>query len=184
MTVERKSHGAAAAGAPPRFGVAAPRLRALGYHPLAWPRAEISPALQSEALVAVGGTLAVLTLAPIADPLLHERARGALKAHGLLAGPVRVGCDGVESRPLRSTKLWQPIYAALDEAIVLREISLILLDADWHEGTLLDVHHDELPKVPSADEVIQLFREIQALQATLAAERRPQPRPSRKAWIS
>ncbi len=180
---ERKNGATAAAGAaPPRYGEAAPRLKSLGYFPTPWPRSEIPPALCSEHLCAVGGTLAVLMLGPIADPQLNERVRAELKARGLLAGPVRVGVDGVESRPLRFTKLWRPTYAAIDEAVVLQESCIVLLDAAWPTGSLLEIHHDSLPQVPSADQVIGLFDELQALPHRLAAERRPAPRPTRAGW--
>ena len=175
---DRKNGGAAG---PPLFGEAAPRLRALGYKPTPWPPVEGPRALASELRAAVNW-LGLLILAPIEDPKLGERVRAELDTRGLLAGPVRVGSDGTQVRPLRHMKLWQPIYTALDEAVVLQESGLVSLDAEWPAGTLLEVHRDELPQI-DADVAIKLFEELQGLRTALAAERRPPPQPSRKGWI-
>jgi len=179
MSGERKTGPAAG---PPLYGAAATRLRSLGYKTAPWPSVEGPRALASEQVAAVN-YVGVLILAPIDNPELRERVGNVLATRGLMAGPVRIGSDGCEVRPLRCTKLWRPSYAVLDAAVSLHETSLVPLDGSWPSGTLLEVAHDALPQVSNADDVPRLFDELQALPSTLAAERRPPPKPSRNAWV-
>jgi len=172
-----------AAAGPPLFGAAAPRLRALGYMPTPWGHMDGRLlALESEHLAAVTG-VGVLVLATLSDADLSARARAVLEARGLLAGPVRVGSDGAESRPLQCPTLWRPEHTALDGAVTLRQVGAVPLDGEWPRGTLLEVQRDELPQISNADDVTRLFEELQALPSLLAAERRPPPKASRKGWI-
>jgi len=165
---------------PPTFGSAAARLRQLGYFPVAWPRSDAPAAMLSEHGVAVGN-IGVLILQPIEDAELNARVRALLEARGLLAGPVRAGTDAAEVRPLKVGKLWHPGHA-LDDAVVLLEAQVVPMDGQWSR-TLLETPADALPAVSAAD-VTQMFEQLNRLPSELLAERRPQPQPSRKAWIS
>jgi len=164
----------------PTFGAAAARLRKLGYFPVAWPRSDARAALLSEHGVAVGN-IGVLILAPIEDAELNVRVRRLLEERGFLSGPVRVGTDAVEVRPLKVGKLWHP-GAALDDAVLLLEDQVVPMDGQWSR-TLLETPADALPTISAAD-VPRVFEELNRLPSELLAERRPQPLPSRKAWIS
>ena len=179
----------------PTFGAAAARLRANGYEPCSGvaPRGVYEQHLTghhrpwepheiSEHPVAVELTgMAVLVLDPskIEDVELAERVRAALA--GAISGPCRVGSDGLETYPL-GVGIGQPSGEALDGAVMIGGGTLLPLDGNWKNGTLLDIPRAELPEI-TPDGADTLMSGLNALPYVLAAERRPPPPPSLAGWL-
>ena len=177
--VEREGSPDPAPAAAAKFGLVAEQLRANGY---ALEHGSIPLALLSERTAAVSG-LALLILAPIADQTLNARRRAIFEKSGLLAGPVRVGCDRAETYPLRmTTARFYTTHEILKVGVCLRQGLTLTLDGVWPDGTLLDVRLAELPGI-GADEALEYFERLSSLPYKLADERRPRPKPSRKGWI-
>jgi hypothetical protein len=180
---ESKRNGASAAAL--TLGATRERLIALGYTP-------VSALDPHERMVAQHGPHVVsehppavlchaLVLTPINDQTLSARVRALFEKRGLLAGPVRVGSDGIEMRPVCFSSRYA--YHALDESVRLSsDDTVIPLDGLWPQGGLLAVPFAKLPEV-SADWAQALFEEIGRLPYRIAEEQRPPPKPSRRAWL-
>ena len=146
-------------------------------------------ALQSEhpaAVLCAGGApaLALLLLAPIADAALAGRVRELLEKAGLLSGPVRVGSDAIETRPLRlGGPLRNTHMAALDGAVSLWTHRILPLDGSWRpERGLLAVSAASLPEIKTTV-AMELFEAIGFLPTRIEAEREPPPKASKYGWI-
>jgi hypothetical protein len=173
----------------PTYGQAAPKLRELGYSPASgiMPHLAVDgvrgvtldapPAhLISEHPAAVMG-VAVLLLEPLADGELAARRNGVLGA--LLAGPSRIGSDGVVLHVLQ-TRFDARYHEAAALGARFFPRTLVPLDGHWPAGTLLDGPYTSLP---SSEGVAEAFARLAALPSELAAERAPPPKPSRSAWL-
>lgn len=190
---ERKSEPRAAATL--TLGAVRAKLIANGYTPVPLLAPDgAHPALVSEFLPALrtlgANTLAALILTPPEDTTLNSRIRAVLERRGLTGGPVRVGSDGRELWPLRGELLAR---SALDGAVELicahsrgmgsgLEGALIPLDGAWARGNLHEIPYRALPALSSAD-AAELFEEVDALPRRIAEERRPPPKPSRRAFL-
>jgi hypothetical protein len=186
---ESKRNGASAAAL--TLGATRERLIALGYTP-------VSALDPHERMVAQHGPHVVsehppavlchaLVLTPINDQTLSARVRALFEKRGLLAGPVRVGSDGIEMRPVRFSSRWslnalRDINGLGDSVWLSSDDTVIPLDGLWPQGGLLAVPFAKLPEV-SADWAQALFEEIGRLPYRIAEEQRPPPKPSRRAWL-
>ncbi|MBS0374795.1 MAG: hypothetical protein JSR73_09420 [Proteobacteria bacterium] len=195
-----------AASRPLTLGAVAERLRGNGYEPTSalfpfgrltedfplrygpWPTHLVS---EHPPAIVLRHPLAVLILNPIGDPELNERARAVLTQNGLLQGPVRLGSDGGESRPLRLGEPFQRLQSmgALNGAIALDQqqndgiavrSSLLPLDGHWPDGDLLSVGFDDLPEFSG---MAGLMRELDQLSFAIANERAPPRKPSRLGFV-
>ena len=135
--------------------------------------------------VACGGgepALALLILGPIADEELAARAKKLLAE--MLTGPVRIGSDGWETRPLRLKGFLKHSSAsALSGAVSLVSDRIMPLDGTWTPvGGLLSTPADKLPEITAAA-AIETLEAADWLPTRLESERRPPPKPSRHGWI-
>ena len=136
--------------------------------------------------VACGGgepALALLILGPIADEELAARAKKLLAE--ILTGPVRIGSDGWETRPLRLVggPLRHSAASALGGAISLVSDRVLPLDGSWSPvGGLLSISAATLPEI-SSSVAMEAFEVIDMLPVRLEVQRRPPPKPSRHGWI-
>ena len=175
------------------YGATAARLKANGHRPVSaiapdgclalWPVVQFvahEAPLISEHPVAV--RTAALALSPIEDDELDKRVRAALAKRGLLAGPTRLGSDGVELRPINLSGSTRGVLAELDGRVILHELVALPFDGQW-SASLLDVPASQLPAI-AADDVSALFaEELRYLESRLRHERAPKPRPSKTAWV-
>lgn len=176
------------------FGAAAKRLRDNGYHvvsalaPSGESNSSVAAAYRPtyEALISehpVAVAIAILALAPIEDEELDKRVRAALGKRGLLRGPVRIGSDGVELRPLNLADTISTLVAEIDGAVALIGSAALPVDAKWNNGTLLEVPLSALPRI-NGNAVRELFdKELRFLPGHLAHEREPPRKPSRLGFV-
>ncbi len=153
-------------------------------HFRAWTAFEASEHPVAVRLRSAHRNLTTMVLEPFAieDAELLERVRALLAEHGLTAGPYRVGSDGRECYLLRSGFEIPTYRPALDGAVVFGTGSLLALDGQWKNGTLLDVTVAELPAAPR--ELIETVAgALEHLPFQLAEEHRPPPQPTLEAWI-
>ncbi len=124
------------------------------------------------------------------DATLAGRMREMLAAQGLLSGPVRIGSDGVELRPLRLSSheaLLTQSALGLSFDCTTKPAGhmfshLIPLDGKWEGGSLLEVPYAALAEV-TPEQVKALLSEVQRLPWRIAEERRPPPAPAKKGWL-
>jgi hypothetical protein len=167
---------------PLTLGATREKLIALGYHVVSaldpHERVQYGPHM-SEHLPAV--LCRALVLTPLPDQTLSTRVRALLEKRGLLGGPVRIGSDGREMRPVRFSSQWH--LTALDHSVYLSNQDTVLpLDGHWPQADLLTVTYANVPEV-NTDWAQALFQEICMLPYRIAEERAPPPRPSRRAWL-
>jgi hypothetical protein len=181
---ESKRNGSPPAAPAVTLGAARERLIANGYTPVSAldPHervvAQHGPHVASEHPPAV--LCCALVLRPIPDHTLATRVRALLEKRGLLLGPVRLGSDGVEMRPVRFSSLWP--LSALGGSVYLNNEGMVPLDAQWPQSDLLTVPYAKLPEI-AADGAQALVQEIDMLPHKIAEEQRPPPKPSRRAWL-
>jgi hypothetical protein len=183
MFESRKNESRAAATL--TLGAARERLIANGYVPVSAldPHARVGAQYgphMSEHLPAV--LCCALVLTPLQDPTLDRRVRALLEKRGLLRGPVRLGSDGGEMRPVRFNNQRWPLAALAERVVIKNQPTVIPLDALWPQGDLFGIPCAQLPEA-NVDWGLDLFRDIDALPFKIVEERQPPPRPSRRGWL-
>jgi hypothetical protein len=123
-----------------------------------------------------------LVLTPLQDPTLDRRVRALLEKRGLLRGPVRLGSDGCEMRPVRFNDQRWPLAALAERVVITNKPTVIPLDAQWPQGDLFGIPYAQLPEA-NVDWGLDLFRDIDGLPYRIAEEQQPPPRPSRHGWL-
>jgi hypothetical protein len=124
----------------------------------------------------------VVLIVTAKDKALREAIAGIIEKHGLAGGPVRVGSDASEHRPLRwdeydapLSRSWRPYTVASsdDPAVVLEGAekiipgqplvsALLRVDGKWSRGDLLTTLRAKLPVI-DRDGIDALFRALGAL---------------------